>query len=146
MGSVKIDDSITETINQWARVPATYRKRWTGHPLAGWLHQAGLCYCSRNQTDGFISLSAVLELVNVQGIAVMISETRHEPLEPGDNQEWEDVEVHFLVDSLVEGGLWERVPLGYRIPSYLDHNPRAKRAAAGRKGGQAKAQKALSIG
>ncbi len=106
------------------------------------VHLRAICWCSKHLTDGRIPL-AVVESWSVR--------------------RWRDA-----IDSLVDRGLWERptVDLGstygrptvrdpkvdewFQIHDYLDHqrsaedarNIKAKRAAAGAKGGQAKAAKA----
>lgn len=100
---------------------------------AGWLFVAGLCYCSRNLTDGFIPASVVGRLTDLR--------------RPG-----------VLASRLVEAGLWHGpghgcsgcppVAAGFVVHDYLDFQRsagqvaevRAKRAAAGRRGGRAKAQ------
>ena len=60
----------------------------------------------------------------------------------------EDVDMAWVIRLLVEAGLWEEVPGGYRVHDYLDYQPskdeviteREKKREAGRKGGLASAQ------
>ncbi|HEX5496890.1 MAG TPA: hypothetical protein VFX70_20200 [Mycobacteriales bacterium] len=100
---------------------------------AGWLFVAGLCYCSRNLTDGFIPAAVVGRLTDLRRPTV-------------------------LAGRLVETGLWHErghtcptcppVAGGYLVHDYLAFQRsaaqvadiKAKRAAAGRAGGRAKAQ------
>lgn len=94
--------------------------------LAFAMQVAGLCYCNRYLTDGFIPASVVPVLVNLGNYAT-----------------WQEV-----VASLIEHKIWEEVDGGYAIRNYLKYQPsrekvlakRAKRSAAGRRGGLASAQ------
>ena len=68
--------------------------------------KAGL-YCARNLTDGFIPERKARE------IAASVFEAGHEP------GEW--------LAQMVQAGLWDKVPDGYRVHDYLEYNPsRAK--------------------
>lgn len=80
---------------------------------------AGICYCARNLTDGFIA---------DDDLVVVYPSTR---------------QPKRLADHLVKVGRWEREEGGYRIHDYLDYNPsraevlakREARSKAGSKGG-----------
>lgn len=82
---VKVDDGFPEHPKALAAGPLG---------LALWL--CGLCYASRQLTDGFIPEGALRRLSDVPQAA------RH-------------------ADRLVEVGLWERVEGGWRIHDYDDH-------------------------
>lgn len=99
--------------------------------LAGWLYVCGLCYCSRQLTDGVIPVAMVGRLTGLPGIEALAS-------------------------ALLEANLWHAPgheckrcpqPLAgtYVVHDYLEHQRSAaevrdlseKRAAAGQKGGKA---------
>ena len=70
-------------------------------PLAAWLHICALCYCSRHQTNGFLSASAVLLLTDFSCIL-----------------DWDEEEANpvELAGRLVRVGLWQKVSGGYQCP------------------------------
>jgi hypothetical protein len=87
--------------------------------VAVWL--AGLAYCNRNLTDGFIPRTAANRLICVDGLGIFTG-----------NFSGEDATVEDGIQELVESGLWIKVPRGYRVHDYLDYQPsgdevRAKR-------------------
>lgn len=118
-----------------------------------WL--AGLAYCNRNLTDGFIPWSVA------DGIG-----GRWRIYEPADSEGrervWqvnrssgmhgEDMDTEWIAALLVECGLWERVEGGYRVHDYAQYQPTREqaqhvsevRAQAGAKGGQAKSKQIAS--
>lgn len=91
------------------------------------LYLAGLCYCARNLTDGFIPEERVARLAIEAGVAdAKTAVTR--------------------LSTVIRGTrcpLWETVDGGYQVHDYLDYNPtreqvialRELRAEAGREGG-----------
>lgn len=88
------------------------------------LHVTAICHCSAQLTDGFVAK-------HVPGVLPNVPRTRA---------------LKRAINKLVEIGLWEEVDDGWVIHDYLDWNPsaaqakakKAARAAAGRRGGQAK--------
>jgi hypothetical protein len=82
----------------------------------------GLCYCNRQLTDGVIPRAVAGGLV------------------PGSRA------VSRQIRELITAGLWEETATGYVVHDYADYQPskadalalRAKRAEAGRRGGQSK--------
>lgn len=92
---------------------------------ARWLWLCGLVYCKLQLSDGIISDAAFMTL----------------PMH-GSHES-----IAVLADQLIGAGLWDRLPNGFRVHDYLDHNPsRAdvvalmeKRRAAGVIGGKASA-------
>lgn len=94
-------------------------------PSAAWLYVAGLCYCGRNLTDGFVPDAA---LAGMGGYGVL--RARH------------------LAGVLVNVNLWERRDGGYSVHDYLNHQRsrevvgriRQTKSRAGQAGGQARAR------
>jgi hypothetical protein len=68
------------------------------------LHVAGICYCARNLTDGFIAAGAVRMIAATANI--------HSPSK--------------VVAQLVDLALWHRIEGGWEINGYLDYNPSAE--------------------
>lgn len=90
-------------------------------PLAEALWLRGLCYASRNLTDGFVPLGYLKRMGDLDAIA--------------------------LATSLADAGLWQECEGGYRVHQYSDWQRTREeidaiaevRAEAGRRGGLAKA-------
>lgn len=89
------------------------------------LFLAGLCYCGQQLTDGWISQKVLPMVASDAGVKLSVA------------RELERVR------------LWDEGPGGFWVHDYLEYNPsaedvkdaRAKRAAAGSKGGKARADK-----
>lgn len=107
----------------WVRIDDKanqHRKQIAAGPVACWLWACGLMYCNGQKArDGIISQGAVLMLYPGAKLA--------------------------QAEKLVEVGLWERVPNGFRVHDYHEYQPTAeeaavvaaRRAEAGRRGGMA---------
>jgi hypothetical protein len=120
-------------------------------PIGWGVWLAGLAYCNRNLTDGFIPYSVAEGIGGSWKVRVPV------PDEPGVEQIWsidrgsgmhgETMDTQWVIDLLVSGGLWEEVVGGYRVHDYEDYQPtkaevlaeRAAKVAAGRAGGIAAA-------
>jgi hypothetical protein len=118
-------------------------------PLGWALWIAGLAYCNRNLTDGFIPWAVAQHLVNWQFLG--------EPEEDGRRKLFticvscgmtgEDVDCEYVIPLLVTAGLWEQVEGGFYVHDYPDYQPtkaeveavREIKRRAGRAGGVAKA-------
>lgn len=117
-----------------------------------WL--AGLAYCNRNLTDGFIPYSVAEGIGGNWRIRLPAPEGDSDDREQiwdiarGSGMHGEDMDTGWVIDLLVFYGLWERCHGGYRIHDYQDYQPtkaavmeqREKKAAAGRAGGLARHQ------
>jgi hypothetical protein len=96
-------------------------------PMAAWLYVCGLTYCARNLTDGVLPNAQITRLLPTRS-------------------------VHALAQKLVDVGLWETTPGGFRVHDYLIYNAsreqtlalRQQKAEAGRKGGWQKASNVLA--
>jgi hypothetical protein len=136
---VKIDDHFDE-----------HPKHAQAGPLGWALWLAGLAYCNRNLTDGFIPWTTARTLVAwtflddatdergqcICTIAVCCGAVG------------QDVTSELVIDRLLAAGLWENVDGGYYVHDYPAYQPtkaqvlaeRAQKVAAGQAGGQASAQ------
>lgn len=138
MGWIRIDDRFDEH-PKLARVG----------PLAWGVWLAGLAYCNRNLTDGFIPyakarLLASFEVIDDQGRIWTLSRTS--------GIAGEDIDAEWVIGLLVEAGLWEPVSneqgvlTGYQVHDYADYQPSrdevmAQRAAAQERMARARARK-----
>lgn len=117
-------------------------------PLGWGYWLAGLAYCNRNLTDGFIPRSVAFtlgstEILDAEGTVFQLG-VAGIPEEGG----WSvgtDVDAAFVVELLCRAKVWKRVRNGYRVHGYLEYQPskaqvlelREARRAAGAKGGKA---------
>lgn len=89
MSWVKLDDQFPE-----------HPKVMAVGPLGLALHVSGICYSSRQLTDGFIPASAVARLTDIKGSVLKKTTAR-----------------------VVAAGLWEESPGGFMVHDYLKYNP-----------------------
>lgn len=114
-------------------------------PLAWGVWLAGLAYCNRNQTDGFIPRGkaktlASFEVVDADGVIWTLGRTS--------GMSGADIDSEWIIGFLVEATLWDEVPGGYSVHDYSDYQPTReqiaelteKKKAAGKAGGKASAQ------
>lgn len=124
-----------------------------------WL--AGLAYCNRNLTDGFIPYAVaegiggswrIREPIDDEeeidnGVRMVRNRERVWSIDIGSGMHGEGITTDWVISHLVRVGLWEAVPGGYLIHDYGEYQPtkaqvvalRATKAAAGQAGGQASA-------
>lgn len=134
----------------WVRIDdgyADHPKMAAVGPLGQALWLAGLAYCNRNLTDGFIPWAAARQLVpwtylDGSGPTAIYIGTPTEVFEEG------RVTSEYVIAALVSVGLWNDVLGGYTIHDYEDYQPtkaqimaeREAKVAAGRAGGIAAAR------
>ena len=106
----------------WARVNAnfpTHPKALRVGPIGELLHLRAICYCARFLTDGVVVHEALEGLLAGLGRLRVTEGVRNRGrLKLGQDAlriDWPAV--------LVEAGLWERCPEGYRLHDYLQYNP-----------------------
>jgi hypothetical protein len=117
-------------------------------PLGVALWAAALAYANRNGTGGFIPWAVARGLVQWEFLGPVEADGRQKVYRIGISSGMlgEDVSAAFVIDLLLDAGLWEEAEGGYQIHDYGDYQPttetvdarREVRAAAGRLGGLAK--------
>lgn len=110
-------------------------------PLAWGVWLAGLAYCNRNLTDGFIPRSVAMTLACFE---VVDSEGRVWKLARTSGMVGEDVDMGWVIQLLVDAGLWEEVPGGYRVHDYHDYQPSREEVEAEREAARARMQRRRS--
>jgi len=98
-------------------------------PLAMALWVAGLAYCNRNLTDGFIPLGKVAGLCSWTFLDEPDAQGRSRVVKAGitSGMSGDDVDPEYLAQRLVNAGLWEYLgPEGYRVHDYLDYQTSRK--------------------
>jgi len=116
--------------------------------IAMWV--AGLAYCNRNLTDGFIPWAVARRLLNWEFLGPELDDPRGRTIHKisiSSGMRGEDVTCSYVVDLLIDAGLWEERGDGYQVHDYGDYQPSKEetigqrdelssvRAAAGRVGG-----------
>lgn len=108
MAWVRIDDRFTEN-----------PKVLTAGPLAIAMQVAGLCYCNRELTDGFIPRSKARSLLDWE----FVRDEKIFQIGVASGMAGSDVDCQCVIDILVDAGMWEVVDGGYQIHDYEDYQP-----------------------
>jgi hypothetical protein len=112
-----------------------------------WL--AGLAYCNRNLTDGFIPYSVAEGIGGSWRVRIPVDDhTEVWTIDRGSGMHGETMDTQWVIDLLIGVGLWEEVSDGYQVHDYGDFQPtkaqvlaaRAVKVAAGQAGGLASAK------
>ena len=128
----------------WVRLDeefARHPKVLAAGPLGMAMQVAALCYCNSYLTDGFVPRSVVSGLLDLEGLGMRM--WNGELFGGGEDANWK-----LVVSDLLDAGLWDEVPGGYRIHDYHEYQPskeqvlreREQKKLAGQKGGKASAQ------
>lgn len=137
---VKIDDHFDE-----------HPKMQKVGPIGWGFWLAGIAYCNRNLTDGFIPWSKARTLCSFE---IVEDDGMLWELGRNSGHAGEDLTADWVISLLIDAGLWEEVGNGngriegYLIHDYPEYQPtraqveeeKAKKVAAGQAGGQASAQ------
>lgn len=107
----------------WVRIDdgfARHPKVVAAGPLAMAMQVAALCYCNRELTDGFVPRAVARTLLDFE-------------VEDGEGRIWmmartcgmqgDDVSAGWVIDTLVEAGMWREVPGGYVLHDYHEYQP-----------------------
>lgn len=98
----------------------------TTGPLGLALQVAGLCYCSRYLTDGFIPQAAVPSLLDFSEEELTLN------LQEGGGL------CLLTVERLVSAGVWAIAPGGYRVHDYLHYQPSKEQVLRNRESNNAR--------
>jgi hypothetical protein len=131
---VKIDDRFSE-----------HPKLAQVGPLGWGIWLAGLAYCNRNETDGFIPRAIARSLADFEMVA---DDGQLYTLSATCGALSEELHPEWVAEWLVKAALWEPAPGGYRVHDYGDYQftkaeneaRREQRRSAGQAGGQASAK------
>ena len=115
---VRIDDQFDE-----------HPKHQQAGPLAWALWAAGLAYCNRNLTDGFIPTSKAQTLVNWKFTEPPREDGRQRVVSVGITSGFsgDDVTNDYVINLLISAGLWAHCDGGYKIHDYKDYQPSRKK-------------------
>jgi len=135
MAWVRIDDGFPE-----------HRKVVAVGPLGMAMQVAGICYCNRNLTDGFIPWAAARTLLTWEFLGEQGEQgAKRYTIAVTCGMQGDDVTTEFVIGLLLEAGIWEEVEGGYQIHDYDEYQPtkaevlalQEERREAGRRGGLA---------
>jgi hypothetical protein len=139
MAWVKIDDHFDE-----------HPKLAAVGPIGWGVWLAGLAYCNRNLTDGFIPHAIAEGIGGKWRVRIPQGDGREQvwKVSRSSGMHGEDLDSEWVAALLVRERLWEEVPGGYVVHDYTDYQPTreeaqslsVKRSEAGAKGAQAKRQ------
>lgn len=123
-------------------------------PLGMAMFVAGLAYCNRNETDGRIPWSAARSLLHYEflGSKDHTGQRKRYKIAYVSGPVGDDATAEFVIDLLLDAGLWEEIDGGYMIHDFADYQPtkahieseRSKKQAAGQAGGLARAKQTSS--
>jgi len=94
-------------------------------PLGIAMQVSALCYCNHYLTDGFVPISVIPGLLNLDGIGMRM--WANETFGGGEDAAWT-----MVVEDLINAGLWESCEDGYRIHDYLEYQPSKAQVLADR--------------
>lgn len=128
---VKVDDTATE-----------HPKIAGVGPLGLAMWVAGLAYCNRNLTDGFIPAAKARTLIDWtqtdgNGVCWQIGLT----LDGSLASRGIDVTSDLVIETLVDAGAWHEVNGGYEVHDYLDYQPSREQVEREREEGKRRAAK-----
>ena len=94
-------------------------------PLGWALWLAGLAYCNRNLTDGFIPYITARRLVSWDFLMPRNGSDIESVWTVGINtgMHGEDVDSELVIGMLMDAGLWEECTGGYRVHDYMQYQP-----------------------
>lgn len=108
---VRLDDQFPE-----------HKKIATAGPVALALQVAGLCYCNRNLTDGFIPFGVAHRLISTAIIDETGRKLELAMISGMAGFDSGDV-IEMSIDALITNGVWDEVAGGYEIHDYDEYQP-----------------------
>ena len=142
---VRVDDAFTQ-----------HPKVLAAGPLAIAMQVAGLCYCNRNLTNGFVPWAVARTLVTWEFLEPPDDDGERRICEVGvtSGMAGETVDAEYVIRLMLQSGMWQEIPGGYLIHDYLDFQPSREqveaehqaKVAAGQAGGQAAARARAKAG
>lgn len=140
---IKVDDHYDE-----------HRKFADAGPFGVALWLAGIAYCNRNLTDGYIPWGVARNLVSWEWLGApddgraLVNRAAYSYVDDRGEVDYEDITSQHVIDVLLRVGLWTNDGYGYRVHDYTNYQPtkaqveadRAAKVAAGQAGGRASAQ------
>src|SRR5690606_8367123 len=103
-------------------------------PIGWGVWLAGLAYCNRNLTDGFIPYHVADRIAGSWRVRVPTPDGRVQvwKISRSSGMVGEDLDAEWVIGLLVQAGLWEEVEGGYRVHDYLDYQPSREEVEAER--------------
>lgn len=94
-------------------------------PLGWALWLAGLAYCNRNLTDGFIPWNVAKKLVSWEFLSTRenTGKTHAWSIDASTGSHTQEVDGEFVINLLLENGLWTEVEDGYVIHDFSEYQP-----------------------
>lgn len=117
----------------WVRIDDHFdqnQKIAAAGPLGMALWTAGLAYCNRQLTDGFIPRAIARTLLDFE----VDYDGRRYQLSVTSGIVGRDVDAEFCIGLLLENGLWDEVDGGYLVHDYADFQPTREQVIAEREG------------
>jgi hypothetical protein len=123
----------------WVRIAAEFcdnPKVLQVGPLGMSLYVAGLCYCNRNLTDGFIPWAKARSLMSFEFLAPPDKDGSQDVvrISVSVGRLGHDVSSSDVADMLVAAGLWEEVDGGYSVHDYREYQPTRAEVVGDREG------------
>jgi hypothetical protein len=122
-------------------------------PLAMALQVAGLCYCNRNLTDGFVPWAAARGLLTWEFLEAPEGDgrQRRKTISTTCGMQGDDVSSEYVIGLLLNAGMWEEAVGGYRIHDFPEYQLtkeevlalRQQRVEAGKASGEARRERAV---
>lgn len=118
----------------WVRIDdgfARHPKVVAAGPLAMAMQVAALCYCNRELTDGFVPRAVAKTLLDFD---IDRADGTRYTVAWVSGHAGDDMSSEWIISLMVEAGMWDEVPGGYRIHDYHDYQPSKEQVLQEREG------------